>query len=282
MINKIKNNLKKYQWLAGLIDGDGCFLISNKGYAALEITVSWADEALLHQIKKIFGGSIKVRGSLKALRYRLHNKKGIYQLLHAVNGNIRNSIRQEQFKCILNLYNIKYIEPCIFTWSNGYASGLLDSDGSISLSVKKHAYVKNPEQRGTLGKILRLQHAKAVQLNIKITQKYKENVAFLRTPFLPLSLDRQKGIDTEKQFGQIFFDKSQNGYYSWTISSKKEVTFFLYYISKNPSYSKKAHRLRLVHVFYELYEQKAYLTQEESYLKHRWNDFANSWFKYGT
>lgn len=53
MISKIKkDNLKKYQWIAGLIDGDGCFLISSKGYASLEITVPSVDEALLHQIKR--------------------------------------------------------------------------------------------------------------------------------------------------------------------------------------------------------------------------------------
>lgn len=279
----MKNNLKKYQWLAGLIDGDGCFLVSNKGYASLEITVSSVDEALLHQIKQLFGGSIKTRGSLKALRYRLHNKEGLTKLVHAINGNIRNSIRQEQFKCILKLYNIKYIEPCIFTWSNGYASGLLDSDGSVSLSVKKHAYVDNPEQKGTLGKIQRLQHALAVQLNIKITQKYKKNVNFLTKPCSSLTSYRKTSREikgSEKLFGQIVFDKSQNGYYSWTISNKKEITLFLYYISKNPSYSKKAHRLRLIQVFYELYEQKAYLAQEDTYLKHRWDHFANSWFKY--
>lgn len=133
MTNKIKKNLKKYQWLAGLIDGDGCFLISNKGYASLEITVPLVDEALVHQIKRLFGGSIKARSSLKALRYRLHSKKGLIKLLHTINGNVRNSIRQEQFKRILNLYNMKYIEPCPFTWDNGYASGLLDSDGSVSV-----------------------------------------------------------------------------------------------------------------------------------------------------
>src|SRR5690606_7969814 len=33
------NNLKWNQWLAGLIDGDGCFLLSKKGYASLEITM---------------------------------------------------------------------------------------------------------------------------------------------------------------------------------------------------------------------------------------------------
>jgi hypothetical protein len=170
------------------------------------------------------------------------------------------------------LYNIKYIEPYPFTWNDGYASGLLDSDGTISLSVKKHAYVNNPEQKGTLGKILRLQHAKAVQLNIKITQKYKKNLDFLTKPFSPLNSD--------KPFGYIVYDKSQNGYYSWTISSKTDITIFLYYILKYPCYSKKAHRLRLIQVFYELYEQKAYLAQEDTYLKHRWNHFANNWFKY--
>jgi hypothetical protein len=275
MISKIKkDNLKKYQWLAGVIDGDGCFLISNKGYASLEITVSSVDEALLHQIKRYFGGIIKPRSSLKALRYRLHNKKGLTELLHAINGNIRNSIRQQQFKSVLNLYNIKYIEPHAFSWNDGYASGLFDSDGSVSLSVKKHAYVNNPEQKGTLGKIQRLLHAKAVQLNIKITQKYKKNVDFLTKLFSNTILN------SDKLFGHIVFDKSQNGYYSWTISSKADITVFLYYISKYPCDSKKAHRLRLIQVFYELYEQKAYLAQEDTYLKRRWNNFANHWFKY--
>lgn len=271
MINKIKKeNLKKYQWVAGLIDGDGCFLISNKGYASLEITVPSVDETLLHQIKRLFGGSIKGRASLKALRYRLHNKEGLTKLLHAINGNVRNSIRQQQFKRILNIYNIKFIEPCVFTWDNGYASGLLDSDGSVSLSVKKHTYVNNPEQKGTLGKIQRLQHALTIQLNIKITQKYKKNLEFLT----------KSPLNSNKPFGHIVFDKSQNGYYSWIITSKTDIIVFLYYISKYPCYSKKAHRLRLIQVFYELYAQKAYLAQEDTYFKHRWNDFANNWFKY--
>lgn len=32
------------EWLAGLIDGDGCFLLSKKGYASLEITVETRDK----------------------------------------------------------------------------------------------------------------------------------------------------------------------------------------------------------------------------------------------
>lgn len=264
----LNKNKKKIQWLAGLIDGDGCFSISGKRYACLEITVSLVDEHLLQQIKQLFGGTIKPKGSVKALRYRLHNRSGLEQLLHAVNGYLRNSIRQQQFKRVLNIYNIEYIEPDNFSWATGYASGLLDSDGSVRLSVKQHAGI--PNQKGCLGKINRLQHALKMQLSIKITQKYKKNVTFLMHSY----------SGNKEPFGYIVFDKSQNGYYSWTISSKKEITILLDYISKHPCYSKKAHRLRLIKQYYKLYEQKAHLAEPKSYLKRRWSYFANDWYKY--
>jgi len=37
------SNKKFHQWLAGLIDGDGCFLLSKKGYASLEIVMETRD-----------------------------------------------------------------------------------------------------------------------------------------------------------------------------------------------------------------------------------------------
>lgn len=44
-------DLKFKEWLAGLIDGDGCFHLSKKGYANLEITMDIRDERALSQIK---------------------------------------------------------------------------------------------------------------------------------------------------------------------------------------------------------------------------------------
>ena len=35
------------EWVAGLIDGDGCFLLSKKGYASLEVTMDIRDEHAL-------------------------------------------------------------------------------------------------------------------------------------------------------------------------------------------------------------------------------------------
>jgi hypothetical protein len=70
---KLSNNIKNTrfsQWLAGFIDGDGCFLLSKRGYTSLEITTSSKDEEMLRKIQNKYGGSIKARAGLKALRYR--------------------------------------------------------------------------------------------------------------------------------------------------------------------------------------------------------------------
>ena len=40
-------NTKFKEWLAGLIDGDGCFTLSKQGYAGLEITMDIRDESAL-------------------------------------------------------------------------------------------------------------------------------------------------------------------------------------------------------------------------------------------
>jgi LAGLIDADG endonuclease len=305
--SKSSMNTIKLQWLSGLIDGDGCFLISTKKYASLEITASYVDESMLQQVKQLFGGSIKARAGLKALRYRLHHTSGLVQLVNSVNGFIRNSIRQQQLKKILNLFNIPYIEPAPFHWQSAYACGLFDSDGSVILSVKQHNALTGPDQKGVLGKIARLKDAKQTQLTIKITQKYKINLKFLTTPMEPRanrktplvlprssikgqSFYRDQKLDTYcitnslntcgQSFGNMHFDKSQNGSYSWTISSKTHIMLWLYYTTQYPCYSKKAHRLRLIESFYKLYSQKAHLADESSNLKRQWNVFATDWHRY--
>jgi len=48
-----------YEWLAGLIDGDGCFLLSKAGYGSFEITMGLKDEHCLNQIKQRYGGALK-------------------------------------------------------------------------------------------------------------------------------------------------------------------------------------------------------------------------------
>jgi hypothetical protein len=59
------NNENKFrEWLAGLIDGDGCFQLSKKGYASLEITMETRDKHCVYLIKQKFGGSVKLKSDV--------------------------------------------------------------------------------------------------------------------------------------------------------------------------------------------------------------------------
>lgn len=82
------------EYLAGLIDGDGCLLLNSKNYASLEITMDISDEHALNKIKQKLGGSVKLRTG----GYRLHHKKGMLNLISRINGLIRNSKRASQLK----------------------------------------------------------------------------------------------------------------------------------------------------------------------------------------
>ena len=124
------------EWLAGVIDGDGCFLLSKKGYASLEITIQLRDVRCLNIIKHQFGGSVKVRANQNHLRYRLHHKKGLLNLISGINGLIRNPIRILQLAKICEKYDIPFYYPEKLTYYNGWMSGFFDTDGSIYLNLE--------------------------------------------------------------------------------------------------------------------------------------------------
>lgn len=125
------------EYLAGLIDGDGCLLLNKNKYASLEITMELCDEPALNKIKQKLGGSVKLRKICRALRYRLHNKKGIIDLISRINGLIRNSKRLPQLQKICNAYNIPFIFPKSLTKNSGWFAGFFDADGTIGYSMKK-------------------------------------------------------------------------------------------------------------------------------------------------
>jgi LAGLIDADG endonuclease len=97
----------------------GAFKFLKKGYSSLEITMDTRDKHCLYQIKQKFGGSIKLRSGVKAVRYRLHHKQGILNLINAVNGEIRNPVRLLQLNKICDKYNIKLIQSSNLTYNSG-------------------------------------------------------------------------------------------------------------------------------------------------------------------
>ena len=163
------------QWLGGVIDGDGYLGISKEGYTSLEITMGIADEQGLERIKDKLGGSIKLRSGSKSIRYRLHNRTGMLNLIKRINGNIHNTIRLTQLKAVCLLLKVDVLEPCNLDSHNAWFSGMFDADGSVTLKSTG-------------------------QLTIGVTQKYKDNIReFKRVLGGELYLDKSQNHYTKWQ-----------------------------------------------------------------------------------
>jgi len=130
--NQIKyKELAFHQWLAGLMDGDGYFLLTKKGYSSCEITMDARDAKALYEIKHKYGGTIKPISNASAVRYKLRHKKGLISLISDINGLIRNPARLLQMNKLCVKYGIELKYPGPLTFNDGWLSGFIDSDGSV-------------------------------------------------------------------------------------------------------------------------------------------------------
>jgi hypothetical protein len=131
-----------------LIDGDGNFHISKKGYVELTIVVEPRDLACLMKVKSLYGGTIKPFSHTTALRYRLHHKAGIINIVNDLNGLILNPVRQAQLDKVCALYNIQTVKSPDLTYNSGYLSGYFDSDGSVYYNAASIQVFLTVSQKG--------------------------------------------------------------------------------------------------------------------------------------
>jgi NADH:ubiquinone oxidoreductase subunit 2 (subunit N) len=123
-----------FEWLAGVLDGDGYFNLSKGGTARCQITMDIRDKSALYEIKHKLGGSIYTMANANALRYQLSHRKGLIVLIKGVNGLIRNPTRMLQMNKLCLKYGIELLYPKPLTFNNGWLSGFIDSDGSIYMN----------------------------------------------------------------------------------------------------------------------------------------------------
>jgi hypothetical protein len=234
-----------FKWLAGFVDGDGYFCHCEKrNETSLNIAQASWNLHLLEQLREKFGGSLRKlnRGEkCNTYRYRLAKKGNLIELLHGVNGYIRTTSRTVQFKKFCNLYNITYNEPNVLTPDDPYLAGMFDADGSISLY---HTGLN-----------------KGSRLAISMSAKYKSDIDCYKAVY-------NGNINTRKTA-----DCS-----NWKISAQEDVLFaqgsLVKYVKSN-----KLIRLKLIPLFYELREAKAY--QLDSPFLRDWEDLVESWYDNG-
>jgi hypothetical protein len=136
-------------WLAGLIDGEGSFLINKQGYGSCEITLHEEDIQTLYFIKKFLNyGNITKRSNVKAYRIIINKIENIKDLINRLNGKLNTPEKQLQFIKICQIFNITPTFPnnsLNFAW----LSGFIDGEGYFSIRNKDTLTIsigqKNPK-----------------------------------------------------------------------------------------------------------------------------------------
>lgn len=225
------------EWLAGVIDGDGCFQVSKKGYASLEIVTQLRDKRILYLIKQKYGGAVKLHAGDNYLRYRLHHKAGILNLINGVNGLMRNPTRILQLGKICNQYGIELKDTQPLTYYSGWLAGFFDTDGSIYLNDKSG------------------------QIFITATQKNR---------FILDALVELYG-------GTIYPMIKQGAFKWTCYKKKEILSLVNDYFKVNPCRSEKLTRLTMANRFYELRQLHAHSALPTSDLSKAWKHYLVKW-----
>jgi len=237
LIHSKNEDTKLEEWLAGIIDGDGSFLLSKKGYASLEITMDIRDEHALQIVKNTYGGSIKLRSGANALRYRLHHKSGLLKLINDVNGHIRNSNRLVQLNKLCHKYEISLIYPQKLTFYSGWLSGFFDACGKLDL---------NFTENNTKPKLI-----------LTVTHRLYDTVVMFKDIF----------------GGYVVCEKGNSDRFVWYLDSDDKILNFLEYVKRYPLRSSRRQRFFLIPGFYKLLNLRAYKASEGTILGKTWSRF---------
>jgi hypothetical protein len=130
--------------------------------------------------------------------------------------------------------NIKPIAPVALTPANAWPAGFFDAAGTVAYTFKGRS---------------------SPQLTLSVSSK---QLCALQHYSLCFG-------------GGVYFDQSQNGYYTWAVQSEPALQRMLAYFERCPSRSAKAARLRLVPQYFTLTALKAY--DPQSALHKAWCKF---------
>lgn len=196
------------------------------------------DVACLNKILERYGGYIKETPHANAIRFRLHNKAGIEQVINDVNGLIQNPVRIAQLEQVCSLYNVQVLQPVKVEYSSAYLSGLFDTDGSVYYNKL------------------------SMQVFITVSQKDRYLLDLLATVW----------------GGVVRSSNANGTAFKWTVSKKSDVLDLIdNYFHWNNCLSAKQQKLGLVKQFYYLSSIGALKAPIDSVLGKSFVSFVESW-----
>ena len=158
-------------WLVGFTEGEGSFIVNNRGDLSFVITQATIDKQVLEFIQEILGfGKVIVQSTITS-RYVTQNKKEIDIIVSLFNGNLVLPKRQETFDLFVKGFNIWVtkgriqLEPVVInnrpvlpSLNDAWFAGFTDGEGCFTCSIG--------EKRG-------------FSFNFNISQKWEINLTIL-------------------------------------------------------------------------------------------------------
>ena len=154
--NTVIPSYKFLTWFIGFTEGDGSFVINNRGDLAFIITQSTYDIKVLQYIQNTLGFGKVISQSITTSRYITQNKKEIDILISLFNGNVVFPSRQKKLKIFIAGFNkwanigkiklepVKYKDTFILpSLYNNWLLGITDAEGCFSCSIKNISYSIN-------------------------------------------------------------------------------------------------------------------------------------------
>lgn len=151
-------------WFIGFSEGEGSFIINNRGDLAFVITQSTSDLKVLYFIQETLGFGKVISQSAKTSRYVTQSKKEIEVIIKIFNGNIILPTKKdilEKYILAFNLWANKgtiRLEPIIAikncikpSLDNSWLAGFTDGEGCFTCSIgdtKGFSFNFNIAQKG--------------------------------------------------------------------------------------------------------------------------------------
>jgi len=212
-------------WLVGFTEGEGSFIVNNRGDLAFVITQATIDKQVLEFIQEILGFGKVIRQSAITSRYVTQNKKEIDILVSLFNGNLVLPKRQETFDLFVKGFN-KWVtkgrillepvvinnRPILPTLNDAWFAGFTDGEGCFTCSID--------EKRG-------------FSFNFNISQKWEINLTVLEhfsVLFKNGIVSRHSEENTyEFRLGGVNNCKNVFSYFDkYTLYTKKSLSYKLW------------------------------------------------------
>ena len=134
-------------WFIGLTEGDGSFIVNNRGDLSFVITQSTSDIQVLYFIVETLGFGKVIRQSATTSRFSVQNKKEIELIVSLFNGNLILPSKKKSFELFLLAFNswgsqgklrldeVELINSEILpSLNDSWLAGFTDAEGCFSCS----------------------------------------------------------------------------------------------------------------------------------------------------